>query len=152
MSYAESWGFLNKYRPYRCYLCPDGTSEFADISCGDPWYRETKEDASGYSLVLVRTEKGRKILNGAIESEYVSLKPTDPKILEKSQKNLLLKRGAIWGRLLTMKAFGIPTPHYKGFSLFKNWLTIPLMDKVRSIFGTARRIIQRKYYRKSDYR
>ena len=84
ISYAESWGFLNKYRPYRCYLCPDGTSEFADISCGDPWYRETKEDALGYSLVLVRTEKGRNILNGAIESGYVSLKPADPKILEES--------------------------------------------------------------------
>ena len=81
ISYAESWGFLNKYRPYRCYLCPDGTSEFADISCGDLWYRETKEDALGYSLVLVRTEKGRKILNRAIKAGYVSLKRADPTIL-----------------------------------------------------------------------
>lgn len=64
VSYRESWGFLQRYRPFRCYLCPDGTSEFADISCGDPWYREIKENDPGYSLVLVRTEKGRKVLRG----------------------------------------------------------------------------------------
>ena len=34
--YMEAWGFLQKYRPYRCYLCPDATAELADISCGDP--------------------------------------------------------------------------------------------------------------------
>jgi len=148
ISYMESWGFLQKYRPYRCYLCPDGTSEFADISCGDPWYRELKEDDLGYSLVLVRTEKGRRIVRGAMEAGYVVLERADPEILINSQKNLLLKRGAIWGRLLTMRAFGIPTPRYEGFSLFKNWLGIPLKEKVRSILGTARRIIQRKYYKK----
>jgi coenzyme F420 hydrogenase subunit beta len=147
--YTESWGFLQKYRPYRCYLCPDGTSELADISCGDPWYREIKEDETGYSLVLVRTEKGRRIVHGAMETGYVVLEQADPEVLVDSQKNLLSKRGAIWGRLLTMKAFGIPTPRYEGFSLFKNWLGIPLKEKMRSILGTARRIIQRKYYKRN---
>ena len=146
-SYIKSWGFLQKYRPYRCYLCPDGTSEFADISCGDPWYREVKEDEMGYSLVLVRTEKGRRIVHGAMEAGYVVLERVDPEILIHSQKNLLLKRGAIWGRLLTMKAFGIPTPRYKGFFLFKSWLALPAKEKIASIIGTARRIIQRRYYK-----
>ena len=147
LSYMESWGFLQKYRPYRCYLCPDGTSEFADISCGDPWYRELKEDGIGYSLVLVRTEKGRRIVHGAMEAGYVLLERGDSKMLRDSQINLLSKRGAIWGRLLTMKLFGIPTPQLGGFSLFKNWLALPMKEKARSILGTARRIIQRKYYK-----
>ena len=71
----------------------------------------------------------------------------DPKTLIESQKNLLSKRGAIWGRLLTMKAFGIPTPRLIGFSLFKNWLKLSLNEKLRSILGTAKRIVRRKYYR-----
>jgi coenzyme F420 hydrogenase subunit beta len=46
-----------------------------------------------------------------------------------------------------MKAFGIPTPRLEGFSLYKNWLRISFKDKARSILGTARRIIQRGYYK-----
>ena len=151
LSYKESWSFLQKYRPYRCYLCPDGTSEFADISCGDPWYRQIKEDDSGYSLVLVRTEKGRKILQGAIDTGYVILEKVNPKILVDSQINLLSKRSTIWGRLFAMKSFGIPTPQLRGFSLFKNWWSLPVYEKIRSLFGTTRRIIQRKYYKQRGF-
>jgi coenzyme F420 hydrogenase subunit beta len=146
-SYKESWGFMQKYRPYRCYLCPDGTSEFADISCGDPWYRQIKEDEKGYSLVIVRTERGRTILHNAMKAGYISLKQSELKILEDSQRNLLNKKGAIWGRLLAMKVLRVPTPRFKGFYLFKNWLSISLVEKLRSLVGTARRIILRKYYR-----
>jgi coenzyme F420 hydrogenase subunit beta len=143
-SYEDSWGFLQKYRPYRCYLCPDSTSEFADLSCGDPWYRPTEGD-NGRSLVVVRTEKGRSIVAGAIEAGYVHLKIAAPDVLELSQKNLAHKRGAIWGRLLTLKMFGVPAPRIQGFLLFRNWLRLPVADKVRSIAGTARRIVKRHY-------
>ena len=147
MSYMDAWGFLQKSRPFRCYLCPDGTGEFADISCGDPWYRKPEEGEPGYSLVLVRTERGREVLRGAMKEGYVVLERKDSKILEKSQGNLLAKRGAIWGRLITMKAFGIPTPRLKGFYLFRNWCQLSTKEKARSVLGTARRIIERKYYK-----
>ena len=151
MTYMDAWGFVQKYRPYRCYLCPDGTSEFADISCGDPWYRQIKEQEQGYSLVLVRTEKGRQILHGALKAGYISVERANPAVLEASQKNLLTKRGAIWGRLLALKSFGIPTPRLDGFSLFKNWLSVPAAEKLRSVVGTVRRIVQRKYYKCIGY-
>ncbi len=147
MTYMEAWGFVEKYRPYRCYLCPDGTGEFADIASGDPWYREKKEDKLGYSLILVRTEKGRKILHGAMAAGYVSLKQVHPHFLKDSQENLLQKRKAIWGRLFALKLFSLPTPEYIGFPLWKNWLTLSIKDKARSILGTLRRIIQRKYFK-----
>jgi coenzyme F420 hydrogenase subunit beta len=147
LTYMDAWGFVQKYRPYRCYLCPDGTSEFADVSCGDPWYREIKEGEQGHSLVLVRTEKGRKILHNALKAGYVVLKEASPGILEGSQKNLLAKRGAIGGRLVSMKLLMVPTPKLRGFSLLKNWLAIPFDRKLRSVLGTARRVIQRGYYK-----
>jgi coenzyme F420 hydrogenase subunit beta len=147
MPYGEAWNFLEKYRPYRCYLCPDATAEMADISCGDPWYRERREDDPGFSLVLVRTGRGRRVLRGAIEKGYVILETGSPRILVNSQKGMLEKRGAIWGRLLAMKAFGLPTPDYPGFHLYGNWRGLSTQAKVKSLAGTARRIWQRKYYR-----
>ncbi len=149
MSYENSWGFLEKYRPYRCHLCPDGTGEFADLSCGDPWYREIEENEPGYSLVVVRTERGRKILHGAMAAGYVHLVRAENKKLVQSQKNLLAKRSAIWGRLMAMKTFGIPTPRLDGFSLFKNWCSLSIQEKLRSTLGTVRRIIKRGYYKSS---
>ncbi len=146
-TYADAWGFLQKYRPNRCHLCPDGTSEFADISCGDPWYRDIAEGEAGRSLLLVRTETGRRIVRAAIEAGYLVVQPVRPEVLQLSQRELQFKRGAIWGRVLTMRMAGIPVPQYDGFSLFRNWLRIPFGHKLRSLVGTARRIISRRHFR-----
>jgi coenzyme F420 hydrogenase subunit beta len=148
MTYLRSWGFLQKYRPYRCHLCPDGTGEFADLSCGDPWYRGISDDEPGRSLVLVRTQRGRTILRGAVDSGYVILRRVEPWVLKESQKNLLGKRQAVWGRLLAMRLLGVPTPEFQGFPLFRNWRRLPLREKLKSTVGTARRVVQRGYYRK----
>ena len=144
-TYQEAWGFLQRYRPYRCYLCPDSTSEFADVSCGDPWYKEIVDGDSGSSLVLVRTEVGRKIVQGAMRDGYVRLSPVRPEVLDRSQRELQVKRGAIWGRILALRALGVPAPRFHGFQLFGNWLRIPFDHKVRSVVGTVRRVIARQY-------
>lgn len=147
LSYAESWSFLQGFRPFRCHICPDGTGEFADISCGDPWYREIRAKEKGYSLVLVRTEKGRQIVRQAIETGYVILNPVEPWVLEASQANLLAKRRAIWGRLFALKMLRIPVPDYEGFHLYGNWRLIRTKEKARSFIGTVRRVLRRRYYR-----
>ncbi len=150
-TYQESWGFVQAYRPFSTHLCPDGTGEDADISCGDPWYREVREGEAGSSLVLVRTETGRRIVREAMAAGYVDLQPAEPwKVLE-SQKNLFEKRGAIWGRVRTLRAFGLPAPKLTGFFLFENWRRLSLEDKLRSTFGTARRILSRGYFRRSRH-
>jgi coenzyme F420 hydrogenase subunit beta len=150
-TYNDSWGFLQKYRPFRCYLCPDLTAEFADISVGDPWYREVGENEPGRSLILIRTEVGREIFHQALKQGCVTAEPADSNVIYRSQKNLLGKRQAIWGRLLAMKLLGIPRPELNGFHLFDNWLDLPLKEKVKSTVGTARRIIQRNYFKPIEY-
>jgi coenzyme F420 hydrogenase subunit beta len=150
-TYADAWGFLEAYRPFRCHLCPDSTSEFADIACGDPWYRPIEENEEGLSLVLVRTEIGRRIVRGARESGYVSLQPVRPEVVDASQEELRQKRGAIWGRLVTMNALGVPAPKFRGFSLFHNWRRLSVRDKIRSFAGTVRRVIRRRYHMPDDY-
>ncbi len=150
--YSEAWGFLQKFRPLRCHLCPDGTSELADLSCGDPWHREIKEGEQGYSLVLVRTEKGRKILRAALDAGYVYLKKAGPAALKNSQDSLLNKRKAIWGRLLGMKMLFLPTPALNGFSLYENWKELDRAGKLSSVLGTIKRILRRGYLRRLKYR
>ena len=150
-TYAEAWGFLQAYRPYRCYLCPDGTSEFADLSCGDPWYRAIEPGELGTSLIVVRTVKGREIVQRARAAGAVKLLPVDPRVLVASQRELQLKRGAIWARTVTMRGLGAPAPRFSGFALFRNWLRLPYAHKVRSIVGTTRRVVARGYRRKDSY-
>jgi len=148
MSYEESWGtILSKHTQFRCRLCPDSTGELADISCGDPWYRQIEPDDPGRSLVLVRTDIGRAILHGAMEAGYVHLERAEPDTLPRSQRALLQRRRHLWGRLLALRGFRVPVPRYRGFSLFANWRSLPLSEKVRSILGTVHRIRQRKWNR-----
>jgi len=152
MSYEESWGnILSKHTQFRCRLCPDSTGQPADISCGDPWYRPVEPDDPGRSLVLVRTEIGRAIVHEAMTAGYLQLERVGPDTLPRSQRALLQRRRHLWGRLLALRAFRVPVPRYRGFSLLTNWRTLPARDKIRSVFGTVCRIHQRKWNKPLEY-
>ncbi len=145
LSYAESWGFLQAYRQWRCYICPDHTGEFADIAVGDPWYREVKPGESGKSLIIARTKLGLEILRSASEAGYLLLETFDPSLLPRSQPNLLATRGSLWARLLTLRLFGVPVPAFLGFKLLPFWVrNLSLRQKFQSFVGTARRVFRRK--------
>jgi coenzyme F420 hydrogenase subunit beta len=148
MSYGEAWGeILSKHTQFRCRLCPDSTGESADLSCGDPWYREIEPDDPGRSLVLVRTAVGRKILHEAMNTGYVRLERVDAGVLPESQQSLLHRRQELWGRLTALRLLGVPVPRYGGFSLLANWRALPVTDKIRSVLGTIRRARQRGWSR-----
>lgn len=145
--YRDAWVFLEKFRPYATHLSPDGTGEDADIACGDPWYRKPQQGEDGSSLIVVRTERGRQILQTAAAAGAVHIQPLPAANLLRSQNGLIQKRGAIWGRLLVFRMLGLPAPHLRGFNLWRSWLDLSWENKARSTLGTLRRIIQRKYYR-----
>ncbi len=147
MSYAESWAFVQAYRPWAVQLWPDGLGELADISCGDPWYRAVNAGEPGSSLVVVRTETGRRFVREAMAAGYLELTRVDVGKVLVSQRNLMRKKGAVWGRLMTMRLMGLPAPDHRGDNLFRSWLKLPVRDKMRSTLGTARRILTRNYHR-----
>jgi len=147
MSYRESWAFLQAYRPWSVQLWPDGTGELADISCGDPWYEEPDGKNPGFSLVLVRTERGREIIEGAMAAGYLELKPAENWKLVKSQSGLVAKKGSVWGRRLAMRLFGLPVTRFEGLDLWPCWRPLSLGQKLRSTLGTIRRVLRRKLYR-----
>jgi coenzyme F420 hydrogenase subunit beta len=146
LTYDESWGdILSKHVQFRCRLCPDSTGEYADISCGDPWYRPRTDDP-GESLVIARTEKGISIVREAIDKGYLNLEKVAPEVIALSQKSLLHKRRNLWARLGMLKLFNIPVPNYRGFNLIASWKRLSCRDKVKSFGSTLKRILQRKWY------
>ncbi len=146
LEYEEAWGnILSKYVPLRCRLCPDGTGEFADLSFGDAWYRKNPDGEKGFSLVLVRTEKGRCLLQEARQAGYLYLEQVREEVLARSQPYLLNKRRHLLGRLQTMKWMGCAVPVYEGFSLKAHWKQLSWRERIVCILGTLRRILQRKW-------
>ncbi len=144
LTYAESWEFLQKYRQWRCYICPDHTGEFADISVGDPWYREVQPGEPGSSLIVVRTERGREFLRAAAEAGYVTLTGNDANLLPRSQPNLLATRGGMWGRLLVLRWVGAAVPIFRGFELKRFWWRLSLKQKLQSFTGTWKRVSRKR--------
>ena len=146
LPYSKAWGdILSADRQWRCQVCPDHTGEFADLAIGDPWHRSPQPGDPGSSLILVRTERGRRTLCSAIEGGYLSARRVRPSCLPASQPNLLRARGAVWGRLFTCRVLGVPVPRYRRFAMFRFWVSeLSALEKVRSILGTARRIIRRR--------
>jgi coenzyme F420 hydrogenase subunit beta len=147
LTYRESWGVLQAYRPWSVQLWPDGTGESADISCGDPWYEEPDGKNPGFSLVVARTERGREIIEGAMAAGYLTLKPAEKWKLAKSQSGLLAKKGAIWGRRLAMRLLGLPVTRLEGLDLWHCWKLLSVGEKLRATLGTVRRVLTRKLYR-----
>lgn len=150
ITYEQSWGdILQKYRQWRCYICPDHSGEFADISTGDPWYRERAEDEQGRSLIVARTQLGKECVEGAIAAGYLTAEKVDPLNLPASQPNLLNTRIMLWGRLVALKVLHAPCPSYRGFALAASWKSsLTLKEKVKSLFGTVKRIHTKKLKKK----
>jgi len=47
LSYDQSWGvILQKYRQWRCYICPDHVGEYADVAIADAWHRPVGETSA----------------------------------------------------------------------------------------------------------
>jgi len=141
LTYEQSWGdILQKHRQWRCYLCADHTGEFADVAVGDPWYRPTAGDP-GRSLVLARTERGLKMIEAAIAAGALVLEQVGPELLPASQPNLLRARGAVWGRVVTLRAAGLMTPRTRHLPMAKMWRSnLSTKEKLQSTVGTVRRI------------
>ncbi|HVR78115.1 MAG TPA: Coenzyme F420 hydrogenase/dehydrogenase, beta subunit C-terminal domain [Acidimicrobiia bacterium] len=136
---------------WRCYVCADHTGEFADVAVGDPWYRPIPPDEPGRSRVVVRTERGRQLVNAAISSDSLRLERVSSNILPASQPNLLKAEGATWGRTVATRMVGVASPRYRNFRLLPIWWRhLSGLEKTRSILGTFKRVITKRLYRRAS--
>lgn len=148
-SYADGWGnILQKHRQWRCHTCADHTGEWADISVGDPWQNPPAAEEHGKSLIVVRTERGRRMLRAAMKAGYIIAKPQKPSVLFAAQPNLFATKGAVWGRSVALVLSGLKAPTFTRAS-FQCWVKLPTKAKMQSILGTFKRILSKKLYQSS---
>jgi len=143
LTYKDSWHHLQKFRPFRCHLCPDGLGETSDITCGDAWHNYGGEDKDpGRSLILARSERGREILHRAIAAGYLDVNKSSSGEVVAAQ-GLVQKRREVFGRTLAMKMLMIPTPRYAGYPLFHIWSKNSVYLKFKTVAGTLKRLATR---------
>jgi len=139
MTYSQAWDtILTKHKPFRCQICPDGTGEFADLACGDPWYRDIEDGEGGSSLIVVRTARGREILHAAMDAGYIAAKPRGNDILPRSQRGLLHRRRAVLPKLVGLWLTRSTAPKFHGFSLRHGWFQFKLRAGVSALYRGIR--------------
>lgn len=100
----------------RCLLCPDQTSELADLSLGDPWLRELlKTERIGKSLVIVRNRLGADLLARAAEAGVIELEETPIDVVQRAQNYAY--KAAVGGRIRFAEILGRSVPDYGGRNL-----------------------------------
>jgi coenzyme F420 hydrogenase subunit beta len=149
MTYAKGWGeILQKHTQWRCRMCADHLGEHADLSIGDPWYRPIGDNEKGESLIVVRTERGRRALRAAVDAGYLAIERRSLQTLADSQPNLERTKGAVFGRCLTARAVGAAAPKYRGGALHRVWLrALTPTAKIQSLVGTIKRILRKRILR-----
>ncbi len=152
LSYGASWGgILQRHRQWRCHLCLDHSGEFADIAVGDPWYRGIPDDEPGLSLVVVRSERGRRFLARALDAGRLELQRIPLDRLPASQPGFTPLRGQIWARLLALRLLGVPVPCFRRMPSFRFfWSRLSLWQKLKVFPGTWRRVLRRRLFRRRD--
>ncbi len=104
------------YGQPRCRLCYDMMCGSADISVGDPWMRSDSgryayEGSSGYSAVVVRSGRGKEIIDQMIRETVISCEEKMPEQLIGVQiKQAELKRVYTAGQIARMRSVGRPYP------------------------------------------
>ena len=63
-----------------CYLCSDHTNTPTDISLADPWTlpHELIRRLGGATLVVIRSEKGLEVFEGAVKAGYIRAVEVNP--------------------------------------------------------------------------
>lgn len=150
LTYEQSWGdILQKYRQWRCYICPDHIGEFADITVADAWHRNVEDYQPGRSVMIARTLRGKTILEQAISAERICAEQVSPEILPACRPGHAAYQANLWARLKTLAVMGIPTPDLDGFNLYRLWRTeLPVKDKIRSVLSTVKRVYVKKLWKR----
>lgn len=150
MDYDTSWGsILNRHLQFRCKICPDGIGEFADIVCADGWHvdeagRPLFAESDGRSLILTRTAKGEAMLQAAMATGTLIAKPVSIAAIRQMQPYQARRKGLVLSRLAALALAGKPRPRFAGLDLAANAKKRGLIENLKSLAGTLRRLVGRK--------
>jgi len=145
MDYNSSWGtILNRHLQFRCKICPDGTGEFADISCADAWFGKDGypdfEEREGRSLIIARTEAGERLLSQLEASGALSVSALDSATIEAMQPYQAARKRFVLARSLAVRLRGRLAPQFHGLHLWSLALGSSWYRQLRNFAGMLRRL------------
>ena len=148
LTYKQSWGeILQKYRQWRCYICPDHVGEFADIAVADAWHHFVSDNQPGLSVMIARTVRGKETVEQAICDGFIEAETVGPEILALCRPGQAAYQGGLWARVQTLKAMKVPMPEYQRFGLFRLWISdLSVLARIRSVLSTIKRVFVKKLY------
>ena len=147
MSYHDSWGgVLSRHVQMRCKLCADGTGTAADIVCADAWESDAAgyplfDEAPGISLIMARTDLGKRLIAAAREAGLIKTQAYDISDLSSIQVGQRDRRRALLARLMARRITGKPIPKYKGLQIVAASRQNTIKSNLRNFLGTLRRTL-----------
>lgn len=114
---TDAYGRLRlMYSPRRCHLCPDFSSEFADISTADIMLRKNNGEylfPDGRTVILCRTDVGLKVMEDILKDDMVSMSPLSTELAKKNFKKMfMLKKIIPYYMIHKLKKKNRPHPQY----------------------------------------
>jgi coenzyme F420 hydrogenase subunit beta len=99
------------FTPWRCLFCTDATNELADISIGDPWLPQFKNQKTGKSLIVLRTQEAADLLRKCSAEGDIVMFPVEREHVKYSQLlTLKSKKRAVATRMSLVRKFGYTVP------------------------------------------
>ena len=147
MRYADSWGrHLSKEVQFRCKICPDAVGGVADIACADAWYGgesgyPTFDEMDGRSLVITRTVVGADLLSSAVNVGTIQVEPLPVAEIALMQPAQARRKMLIASRLAACVLTLQPRPKMAGLDVALASRNTALMDRLKNMLGTMRRIL-----------
>jgi len=128
----------------RCENCLDHWAHFADIVVSDPWTEDmVKNEKKGRSAIMVRTERGKEVLNSAITSGDLIFEPISVRDFIGFNKHLEIDSKHPWHSWMLL---------YQIFFFGRVKNVIPLfryMLRSKRLVGlrtTVKALFEKKYY------
>ena len=148
MDYETSWGkFLSSRVQFRCKICPDPVGGVADIACADAWYGGESgypqfDEADGRSLVMVRSQIGKKLLADAVADKVVHVDTLPIEEVDLMQPAQARRKRRIAARMAAWKLAGRPVPRMKGLHVGHATRQERPIWLLKEFLGTIRRIVR----------
>lgn len=150
---GDMWG-TGLFKSEACDFCTDVLSELADVSLGDAWLPEYKNDGMGNSVIVSRTVTAddiirRGIHNGDLEVATVS----EQKVIQSQSSSFYHRHTAIRFRINLYSILGmgdkLPPIRYR----IKRSISFPfaIVQVVRCISRRKSLVIWKKYKKSVDF-
>ena len=151
-TYSDFWGEDDSGwdLPHRCKVCPDGIGEAADIAASDTWPGGSPDPATehedpGTNALIIRTAKGMKLVNDAVNAGYLTLgDPVDPRLMDDFQPHQVSKKLKLKARYKGQKAAGNIIPKTSRLRLDELYQANDQQDNQRQFEGARNRALKLK--------